>query len=465
MNKTTSNIPAARRDVDVVVLGAGTAGLHAARALAEAGFDVAVLERRTADRGSGARWCNAVLPAHFELARLPLPEEPEARIKGGASHLISPSGKHRVIIDHIPAWECDMRLLVDRLGRDATSFGARLYFGVEALELELRGERPVACTFRAQGEAVSLRAKLFVDASGLKGILRSQITSLRRHCPPIGPEDLCSAHQQIFTIADRAGAQRFLDAHGAREGDAITELGLEGGYSTRVIRVERSLEEVSVLTGTIPHGGHKSGAQLLRDFKDREPWVGEPVFGGGAAIPLRRVYHRLTAPGVALVGDAACQVMAGHGSGIGFGLIAGRVLADAMRGASDPGDPRALFRYQSRFLREHGAVFAGYDAVRRMSVRLGSRGIERMFETGLFSAPLAEPGLHQELGTPSLEDALAQLATLARHRDLREAVAPTLGVMAISRVIYRAYPRELNGRAIARWRLAADRLLAKQAAA
>jgi menaquinone-9 beta-reductase len=456
---------AARRGTDVVVIGAGTAGLHTARALAEAGFEVAVLERRQRDRGGGARWCNAVLPAHFDLARLPLPEAPEVRIKGGASHLLSPSAKHRVIIDEIPAWECDMRLLVDRLRHDAGSFGATIHYGVDALQFRLEGERPVACTFRVDGQVHELHANLFVDASGLKGLLRSQIPSLRRACPGVGPEDICSAQQQIFAIADRDGARRYLDAHGARAGDAITELAIEGGYSTRVIRVERSLEEVSILTGTIPHGGHKTGSQLLRDFTDREPWVGEPAFGGGAAIPLRRIYHRLTAPGVALVGDAACQVMAGHGSGIGFGLVAGRVLADAVRGASDPGDPRALFRYQSRFLREHGAVFAGYDAVRRMSVRLGTVGIERMFETGLFSATMAEPGLHQELGAPSLDEALAQLKTLARHRDLREAIAPTLGVMAVSGLIYRAYPRELDVRAIAAWTLAADRLLAKQAAA
>jgi flavin-dependent dehydrogenase len=463
MNETSSS--GAHREVDVVVLGAGTAGLHAARALAEAGFDVVVLERRTREQGGGARWCNAILPAHFELARLPLPEPPEVRSKGGASLLVSPSGEHRVVIDENPMWECDMRLLVERLHRDAVSLGAEVCFGVEALDFRFEGERPVACTFRERGGARELRARLFVDASGLKGLLRSQIPRLRAACPSAGPRDICSAQQQIFAIADRDGVRRFLDSHGAAPGDAVTELGIEGGYSTRVIRVEHSLTEVSILTGTIPHGGRKSGAQILRDFTSRAAWVGAPVFGGGAAIPLRRVYHRLTAPGVALIGDAACQVMAGHGSGIGFGLIAGRVLADAVRGAGDPGDPRVLFRYQSRFLREHGPVFAGYDAVRRMSERLGTRGIERMFETGLFSAQLAEPGLHQQLGSPPLEEAYSQLKVLAQHRDLRDAVTPTLGVMAAARMIYRAYPRALEPRALVAWSLIASGLLPSQTAA
>jgi flavin-dependent dehydrogenase len=453
-----------RSESDVVVLGAGTAGLHAAKALAGVGLQVTVLERRPEAQGGGASWCNAVLPKQFAIAGLALPEGPEVRSKGGASILISPSGAHVTRIEDSPLWECDMRLLVERLRRDAEARGAEVVFGVDALDLRFEGERPVEVAFRVGGAPRAHRARLFVDASGLKGVLRSQIPSLRRDCPALPPEDVCSAHQSIFRVRDRSGAQRFLEAHDARPGDAVTELGLEGGYSTRVVRVEPALDGVSVLTGTIPHGGRKTGLQILRDFTARASWVGEPVFGGGAAIPLRRVYHRLTAPGVALVGDAACQVMAGHGSGIGFGLIAGRVLADAVRGASDPGDAGDLFGYQSAFLRRHGAVFAAYDAVRRMSVRLGTPGVERLFAAGLFSPSLAEPGLHQELGSLEPSEALAQLKALVRDPDLGRAVAPTLTVMGTSRFLYRAYPRERDRRALRAWRLAADALLAKQAA-
>lgn len=449
-------------EADVVVIGAGTSGLGAARALAEQGRSVIVLERRAEDRGGGARWCNAVLPAHFELARIPLPEPPEVRSKGGASLMISPSGRHRVRIAESPLWECDMRMLVDRLRRDAEALGTEVVYGVEGLRFGFEGERPVVASFGAGGERRTVRASLFVDASGLRGTLRPAVPELAEACPSLYPEDVCSAHQAIFRIADEAGARRFLERFEARPGDAVTELGLEGGYSTRVIRVEPSMEEVSVLTGTIPHGGHRAGKQLSREFVERAPWVGEPVFGGGAPIPLRRISHRLTAAGVALVGDAACQVMAGHGSGIGLGLVAGRALADAVRGAVDPGDPDVLFGYQARYLRSHGAVFAGYDAVRRMSVRLGSEGVERLFATGLFSASLAEAGLHQRLGAPSVGEAITQAAALARDGELRRAVAPTLATMAVARPLYAAHPRARQGGAFAAWRASAEALLPTQ---
>lgn len=451
------------REVDAVVIGAGTAGVHAAKALAEIGLRVVVLERRAEAQGGGAHWCNAVLAKHFDLAGLPIPEAPEVRARGGASLLFSPSGAYCTRVDENPMWECDMRLLGKRLREGAEANGAEVVYGVDRLDFRFEGERPVAVCFRAGGAFHHLGARLFVDASGMKGVLRSQIPSLRRACPPVAPEDVCAAHQMIFRVRDVDGAKRYLEAHGARPGDAINELGIEGGYSIRVVRMEHGLEEVSVLTGSIPHGGHKTGRQILRDFVSRTSWVGEPVFGGGAAIPLRRIYDRLTAPGVALVGDAACQVMPGHGSGIGFGLIAGRVLADAVKGAADPGDPEVLFRYQSRYLRRHGAVFAGYDAVRKMSVRLGTEGIEKLFAAGLFSTSLAAPSLHQELGTLAPAEALVHARALAEDPELAWVVAPALAVMGAAPLVYRAYPRELDPAALRAWRLAAGALLAKQA--
>src|SRR5690606_25937504 len=144
-----------------------------------------------------------------------------------------------------PLWECDMRALVARLRDDAERLGAEVIHGVDALDFVFEGERPVEAHARADGTRCSIRARLFVDASGLKATLRPRIASLSRECPGIAPEDVCSAHQAIFRVADRDGARRFLEAHDARPGDAVTELGLEGGYSTRVVRVEPSFEEVS----------------------------------------------------------------------------------------------------------------------------------------------------------------------------------------------------------------------------
>jgi hypothetical protein len=269
----------------------------------------------------------------------------------------------------------------------------------------------------------------------------------------------------MLAINDPAGARAYLEAHGAQAGDVVTQLASAGGYSTINVGVDRSLEHVSVLAGSIPAAGVPSGPQLVQQVRDQNPWMGEILFGGGGLIPLRRVYDRFTAPGLALVGDAACQVMTGHGSGIGFGLIAGKLLAEAVAGAADPGDPRALERYQASFLREFGGILAGYDAIRRMSGTLGSEGIEALCAMGIFSEPLVRPGLDQRLGLLSPAQALDAGRQLARRPDLARVVVPALFALGASRGLYKAYPASPRGRAFRAWRRAVAALLPRQDAA
>src|SRR5262245_35590251 len=93
--------------VDVVIVGAGSAGAGAAARLAGRGAKVLVIERRALD-AAGARWVNGVPRAAFAEAGIELPRAPELR--GGPSpfHLTSPGGA-RVVIDGHDVVEVDMR--------------------------------------------------------------------------------------------------------------------------------------------------------------------------------------------------------------------------------------------------------------------------------------------------------------------------------------------------------------------
>jgi flavin-dependent dehydrogenase len=440
---------------DAVVVGSGTAGLGAALQLARRGLDVVVVERRDVGQG-GARWDNAVLAWQFARAGLAPPAGDEVRTGTGRTHLYGPGDVGPVTVVGSPTLHADMRRLNDRLlalGRDA---GVWCWERARDLAVDERDGRVVALELTAAepgAEPVPVRfeASLFVDASGRTGALRSQVGALSPWCPRVPADVLCTASQFSHDVADRAGAERFLAERSAEPGDGVTWVGLDGGFSALAVGVSADLDEVSVLTGAVAGGPWGSGRTIRDRFLADHPWIGAARYGGDGLIPLRRPYARLGGGGVALVGDAACQVFPAHGSGIGIGLVAGAVLAESVGGFEDPGSDAALWAYQTAFHREHGGTLAAYDAFRRLSSRIGGEGVRRMFTSGLFSPEQARSGLDQRWAVPDPAQTRAALRAYRADPGLAAMMVPGLARAGVAAKLGGAAPVEPDLPALRRW--------------
>ncbi len=451
--------------VDVVVVGAGTAGANAAYQLARRGLAVVLLERRAADR-AGAQWHNGVLDWQFARAGLAPPEGPERADAGRVTHLFGPDGAHGVTVQNSPVVRADMHLLGVRLRTLAAEAGVELVDHVASLEFDEQRGRIIAVemtTDAATGNkprnATRLEAALFVDASGRRGVLRRQVAALARWCPEVRGNELCSATDHHLRVDDPDGAKRFLERHGANPGEAVTMVGLEGGFSTRAITVSENLDEASVLVGCLANGHYSSGPRMMGATRVAEPWLGASISGGSGVIPLRRPYARFTAPGVALVGDAACQVFPAHGSGIGMGLIAGRMLADAVATQSDPGDGQVLWNYQASFQHEHGGALAAFDAFRRMSTALGGEGVGRMIRAGLLTEDMTRGGLDQQWQTPPPSQLPAMARKLAAVPGVAMTMLPSLARGQLLQRMGARHPEVADVRGLERWDGAMRRML------
>ncbi len=402
--------------VDVAVVGAGTAGAAAAAACAERGLSALCVDRLPLDE-AGARWVNGVAADVFERAGIEAPEGDE--LVGGPHpfHMLAGWGPKRVVVDGHGVIEVDMRRLVARLQALARKFGAQLV-GETSVE---GADGGVLRTNRG-----AVRAKWIVDASGIKGNLAGQGRVPAPH--------ICAAAQEVRVCANEAEARAFFERNEVPFGEALCFSGIAGGFS--VLNVHSDGRTVSILTGSIPGLGHPSGQQVLDRFVGEQSWIGERVFGGSRAIPLCRPRGQLSRGNVALIGDAACQVFPAHGSGIGPGLVAARVLAEELS------EGRGVRGYAVRWQREHGGLLAGYDLFRRFSQTLTVAELERLMGSGIFDPSLMRGGLDQRLAMPTAS-ALPGLARgLMREPVLGARLGAVIAKMTAVRALYARYPRD-----------------------
>lgn len=417
---------------DVAIIGAGTTGAAAAMLCARRGLEVVCLERRDLS-AAGARWLNGVPAGAFDRAGIARPQAPERLAMGVDFHLLAGWGPERVVVRGHELMEVDMRLLVERLQKGARDADARL-FGNTRVEGMADGH--------LQTSRGPIRARWYVDASGLAGL------RLLGHEHP-APEDICAAAQAVHMVTDTRAARRFCEKHEVSPGDTICFTGIEGGYSILNVRVDG--DHVSLLTGSIPAFGHRSGRTILHHFVQEQAWIGEALFGGSRAIPIRRPYSRLCDENRAVIGDAACQVFSAHGSGIGPGIIAARLLADALA------EGRGLQGYARDWQRTYGGLFAGYTVFRRFSQTLSSDVLEAMMRVGLMDANLAAQGLLQQMPTPDLALIKDKFKAALRQPRLALTLAPVLAKMGVAQLLYASYPT--GTRARAKWNRLVDTVL------
>lgn len=447
-------------EFDVVVVGAGTAGAAAAYQFASRGRSVALVDSRPfAD--SGARWVNGVAPWMFDEAGIPRPVAPELRSSGGRAAMYDLAWRRLQTIDPSPLWNCDMRRLVARLQAMATAAGSAAFEARSLVGVDCEAGRPVAITVGARDGTAQerLRARLFVDAAGVRGPLRKRVPALAAVCPEVDGGDLCVAVQRVHRLVDAEAARKFLAARGADERDVLTLAGVDGGFSTLVISFDFEAEEVDVLVGNLGDGTHGNPLEIVANLLGAEPWFGEAVFGGGGPIPLRRPYDRLTAPGLALLGNAGCQVFPAHGSGIGVGMIAARQLADAVADHDDIGSAEALWRYQTRFMRTHGAVHAAYDVFRRMTAELSTEEAQQLLSSGMMVESGSRAALDHRMPALEVTDIVQIARASLRYPRTALRFAPTVARLNLVHAHYRRYPDRPDEGALQRWARRAARLV------
>ena len=358
------------QETDVAVLGAGSAGAAASLLCARRGLSVVCIERRDLNR-AGTPWVNELPAACFDETEIPRPTGDELVSQGDAFHLVAGWGPAQIVVRDHESLTVDTRRLVVRLQSLAKDAGVTMLGRafVRAIDGEV-----------VRTSAGDVRARIIVDASGFSGARLPEKV-------PIRTSDVCAAAHEVHVVRNMDAASAFFAIHGSMMGETICFTGIAGGYSVLNVRLTRGL--ISILAASIPGDGQPSGRSLLQAFLAQNRWIGETVFGGSRAIPLSVLGGPLGHGNVARIGDAGHQVFSAHGSGMATGLLAARVLADALAAGE------GVEGYDVAWHRRYGALHATSDLFRRFTQTLAPEDIAKMIRCGLVSEEMVRAGLEQ----------------------------------------------------------------------
>lgn len=395
--------------LDVLVIGAGTAGAASAYFLASRGLRVRLIDARPRDK-VGARWVNGVERTLYRQVDLPDPPQDVVFHRGGRFIVADSLGGNRQVVDEPPTDETDMRALNRWLIELAEQAGVEFRFEERARIGAAAGGRREVVT-----EEETLYPMVALDSAGLSG---------RPSTANLDPVDVCSAYQGVYEVGDCGAAEDWIGQRTLESGDIFSRAGVEGGYSILNVSVNLESGRVAVLTGALHQAGRRSGARIARDFVEETSWIGERVFGGGGLIPLRPGDPVLVDDQLVRVGDAAGQVFPQHGSGVAQGIIAASLAANAISAGLQRGDTsvRGLWQYQTEWYRTRGAVNAQYHPLRYFSSGLSRAEMSRLFAVGGIHAS----AVHRALAQAPMRVEPAMAVELARNFPQLIPIAPRL---------------------------------------
>ena len=364
---------------DAVVIGAGPAGLHASRRLADAGARVAVLEEHPVV-GDPVHCTGVLAREAFDEFHLPrtliLNELTTARF-------FSPSGQPIVYTTRgIEVVAIDRAALDRHLASEATKAGARLITGTRVLT--------VSCD--AGGVAVEsaghgpIRARACVLACGGRYALHRQLG--------LGVPSLLLHTAQRELPVSRPGD---VEVH---FGSAVAPRGF--GWAVPVWRQGRPYARIGVMSAGDAPGHFERLVERIADRWGVEGAAVEPP--RQKILPLHRI-PRTFADRLMVVGDAAGLVKPTTGGGIYYGLVSGEIAAGVLAAALADDDVSAsrLADYEERWRARLEDELDTQLTFRSIAQVMPDEDIEGLFE-------LAR--------TDGIMPIIRRTATFNRHRQL-----------------------------------------------
>jgi flavin-dependent dehydrogenase len=350
--------------VDVLVAGAGLAGLHTATLLARAGHDVLLVERRP--RLTGAIRTTGIF-VRRTLDDFPLPAEclgpPIRRV------VLYPPGLRRAVTLDSARDEYrvgDMAPLYDAAAEAAAEAGVRI-----ALGTRLAGRRDGAWVLGGPEGPTHVRARFVVGADGARSKVARELALDRNHHLLVGAEE-------VFAVPGSPGSPGSPASDVPPAFHCVLDPSLAPGYLAWVVNDGRHAHVgVAGYADRFPDGLRRS----LERFGASAPGLPgvtrrpDEVERRGGPIPVGGLLRRISCADGLLVGDAAGAVSPLTAGGLDPCLRLSEHAAGVLDEALHAGRPDALAHYDGAVLRAH---FRGRLMLRRALAQVRTPALAAM---------------------------------------------------------------------------------------
>ncbi|AGB39969.1 geranylgeranyl reductase family protein [Natronococcus occultus] len=354
-----------KRTWDVVVVGAGTAGCYAAATIADAGYDVVVLERKSeqeaghiacGDALKGADGFPDIIPksqiqpaftnTDVDHGRFEIPQE-DAVLEIPVPGEIAVIDRHeygRLIIEG--AADAGATFQYDTVVTDVVQDEDGQVTGVEATR---------------DGDASTYDAEVVVDGAGSLSVLQDMVDfSGSTFDTNVDFSQFSSAYREVVHVDEPVEWDDAL---------VIKPTQRSAGYLWYFPRTET---EINVGLGfQMTEEPMQLVEDLKRDLRNRPEFDGAEVADKlGAALPTKRPHDSAVHPGFVAVGDAAGHVNPTTGGGIAGAAYAGTYAGEQIIEAIERGDvgEDVLWEYNERVMDHYGGRYAALDVYNILTI-------------------------------------------------------------------------------------------------
>lgn len=365
---------------DVIITGAGTAGLTAAYYLSKNNYKVLVIEKSD-ENNFGNHWCNDVEVNTFKKQGFPIPNREELSFDVDGDIVIRTlDNKIERKVKNTELYPLKMSIYQKRLKELSISNGADIIFNTEALDFIYEDDYIKGLKIEGKNnKEETILSEIVILACNDKSPILKKIPEQANMDFSSTKQDSVNAIQELYKI-DNTLASEAIKNNVLKNGQKVIYTAASGAFSILMYQIDMENGLFGILSGTKSQNKGIISPRTIIDNKVNEfGFCKEKEYGGGRSIALRYSLDSMVYNGLVILGDAAFMVNPQNGSGTYSSMLSAKLISEVIinvfKSKKKPSTEN-LWPFNVMYQTNLGSVFAGYYIQQKIVSTFSSEDVQ-----------------------------------------------------------------------------------------